>query len=60
MALDLSRPEAALVVRHLLTGCPQCLQVTRQLWRLGDETLLPKERVPPKAQGVPAPPETGI
>ncbi len=30
-------PEAALVVRHLLTGCPQCLKVTRPLWQLMEE-----------------------
>ncbi len=23
------------VVRHLLTGCPRCLEVTRRLWDLG-------------------------
>jgi hypothetical protein len=32
--------EARLILRHLLTGCPQCLQVTRPLWRFGDEALL--------------------
>jgi hypothetical protein len=36
----LSREEARNVVRHLLTRCPQCLQVTRQLWRLGAEARL--------------------
>lgn len=25
------------VVRHLLTGCQDCLKATRRLWRLGDE-----------------------
>jgi hypothetical protein len=30
------RSEAPDVVRHLLTGCPECLQVTRQLWKLGE------------------------
>lgn len=24
------------MVRHLLTGCPQCIAVTRRVWRLGD------------------------
>lgn len=24
------------IVRHLLTGCPQCTSVTRRLWALGD------------------------
>ena len=36
----LSRPEVAVVVRHLLTGCPACLQVTRRLWDLGDRAPL--------------------
>jgi hypothetical protein len=25
------------VVRHLLTGCPQCTAMTRRLWNLGEE-----------------------
>ena len=37
---ELSRPEVARVVRHLLTGCPACLQVTRRLWDLGDRAPL--------------------
>jgi hypothetical protein len=24
------------IVRHLLTGCPACLEVTRRLWALAD------------------------
>jgi hypothetical protein len=32
---DLTREETRLVVRHLLTGCPACRQVTRRLWELG-------------------------
>lgn len=28
--------EARAIVRHLLTGCPQCVTVTRRLWNLGD------------------------
>jgi hypothetical protein len=31
--------ERCAVVRHLLTGCPQCLRVTRPIWRLGEEAL---------------------
>jgi hypothetical protein len=34
MSGDLPRAEVAPIVRHMLTGCPQCLQVTRQLWEL--------------------------
>jgi hypothetical protein len=31
--------ERRAVVRHLMTGCPQCLQVTCSIWRLGEEAL---------------------
>jgi hypothetical protein len=30
--------EGCAVVRHLLAGCPQCVQVTGRLWRLGEES----------------------
>jgi hypothetical protein len=30
---ELPRREAREIVRHLLTGCPQCRQVTRRLWK---------------------------
>ncbi|HEV8578277.1 MAG TPA: hypothetical protein VGX68_04280 [Thermoanaerobaculia bacterium] len=30
------RSEVAVVVRHMLTGCPLCLEVTRRLWSLAD------------------------
>lgn len=33
---ELPRRELHAVVRHLLTGCPQCVQVTRRLWEFGD------------------------
>jgi hypothetical protein len=33
---ELSRAEAAGLVRHLLTGCPRCAEVTRRLWALGE------------------------
>lgn len=36
---ELSRSPARDVVRHLLTGCPQCLQITRRLWKLGEPPL---------------------
>ena len=35
MTNDLPRSEAALVIRHLLSGCPPCTQVTGWLWQLG-------------------------
>ena len=35
----LRRPEVRGLVRHLLTGCPQCLEVTRRLWDLGERSF---------------------
>jgi hypothetical protein len=35
MSSELPRPEVALIVRHLLEGCPECVQVTHRLWCLG-------------------------
>jgi len=37
MTGKLPKSEAALVIRHLLKGCPQCVQVTRRLWYLGGQ-----------------------
>lgn len=36
MRNELQGQERRLVVRHLLTGCPQCVSVTRKIWSLGD------------------------
>jgi hypothetical protein len=36
---DLPRSGAARIVRHLLTGCTQCREITRQFWGPGDNTL---------------------
>jgi hypothetical protein len=33
---DLPRPEGLRVIRHLLTGCAKCLEVTRPVWALAD------------------------
>lgn len=38
MSLALPGPEVSAVVRHLLKGCPECAQVTRRLWCLGERT----------------------
>jgi hypothetical protein len=35
---ELSRAEVAGIVRHLVTGCPRCVEVTRKLWRRGEGT----------------------
>lgn len=32
----LPKPEVRAVVRHLLTGCPRCIAVTRRLWSFGE------------------------
>ena len=40
---ELSGPEVALVVRHLLAGCTRCLAVTRRLWALGERAPLDAE-----------------
>ena len=31
---ELPVAQAAFIVRHLLTGCPECLEVTRPLWKV--------------------------
>jgi hypothetical protein len=36
---ELGRAEVRELVRHMLTGCPQCLVVTRRLWSLGQRSL---------------------
>lgn len=36
MRNDLQEPERRVVVRHLLTGCPRCVSVTREIWSLAD------------------------
>lgn len=33
---ELEGEERRIVVRHLLTGCPQCVAVTRRVWSLAD------------------------
>lgn len=35
----LGRAATRELVRHMLTGCPQCLAVTRRLWTLGERSL---------------------
>jgi hypothetical protein len=36
---EMKRSEVRDLVRHLLTGCPECLEVTRRLWDLGERSL---------------------
>ncbi|HYO11736.1 MAG TPA: hypothetical protein VE685_00900 [Thermoanaerobaculia bacterium] len=33
---EATRAECRAVVRHLLTGCPECVAVTRTVWRFAD------------------------
>jgi hypothetical protein len=35
--------ECRFIVRHLLTGCPECRVITRRVWELADHPL---QRVP--------------
>jgi hypothetical protein len=37
---DLPRPAVARIVRHMLTGCTQCLEITRPLWESEERALL--------------------
>lgn len=36
---EATRPERSAVVRHLLTGCGECMAVTRLVWSFADEPL---------------------
>lgn len=38
---EASALERRSIVRHMLTGCLQCLEVTSPLWRFGELSLLP-------------------
>lgn len=35
-----TRPESRAVVRHLLTGCRECLAVTRPVWGFADDRIV--------------------
>lgn len=39
MRNELQGQERRAVVRHLLTGCPECVAVTRRLWSFGESPL---------------------
>jgi hypothetical protein len=39
------RDECRLIVRHLLTGCPQCVAITRRFWVLADHPLLRMDKM---------------
>jgi len=46
---ELTRPESREIVRHLLLGCPRCIQVTRRLWTLSGRAL--REMETPQRNG---------
>lgn len=47
---EASALERRSIVRHMLTGCLQCVQVTRPLWELGDLPLIPLDSGAPEQQ----------
>jgi hypothetical protein len=36
---ELERDKIREIVRHMLTGCPDCVAVTRRLWNLAERSL---------------------
>jgi len=36
MRSEVAAPDRLRIVRHLLSGCPQCVAVTRHVWSLGE------------------------
>jgi len=40
---ETSREERREVIRHLLTGCPACVAVTREAWHLPDRKAVIRE-----------------
>ena len=51
MSGRLERCAARAVVRHLLVGCTQCVQVTRRLWPFGDRAPIQLRTPPDRAAG---------
>ncbi|HEY2738941.1 MAG TPA: hypothetical protein VGK45_11100 [Thermoanaerobaculia bacterium] len=39
MRNELAGVERRRLIRHLLTGCPRCVKVTRRCWMLGSRPL---------------------
>jgi len=45
------RDERLLIVRHLLTGCPDCSAITREIWDFADHPLLScREQISPSGR----------
>jgi len=45
MRSELAGDDRRRIVRHLLTGCPRCVEITRRLWSLGDSPPASPARV---------------
>lgn len=39
---EATRAESRAVIRHLLTGCRECIAVTRPVWKLADAVRRPQ------------------
>lgn len=52
MRNELQGRERRLIVRHLLTGCPDCVAVTRRLWSFGEHPMTcgPEARSGPEGE----------
>lgn len=52
MRNELQGQERRTIVRHLLTGCPECMAVTRRLWFLAEDPLVgfPAARSSPEGE----------
>jgi hypothetical protein len=48
---EATRAENRAVVRHLLTGCRECVAITRPVWKLADEALLPQPQLRREERG---------
>lgn|GEM_PF-5152616 len=46
MRNELSGVERRRLIRHLLTGCPRCVKVTRRCWTLGSRPLADGSKLP--------------
>lgn len=50
---EASALERRSIVRHMLTGCLQCREVTSPLWRFGELPLIPVGPLGPLDEGEP-------
>jgi hypothetical protein len=46
---ELPSPEVRPIIRHLLTGCPRCVGVTRRVWRFDPASVsIPQKETAPQ------------